>query len=285
MSKSIQKHVKPAENIHAERRGQPVSEFISKAPLPSSVPMAHPGCLKKIESLIEKGRRPKDIAEFVYCISEAGKCSDADFYKAALDYTLSKRDFDSAEDICQSAVIAHVNDEALYLRAMDVMLTPMSFVSSVGTNNAIKYSSAENACRILGSIALHNLSQSLETRIDVPNAFMLAVNRVWKHDIYDERRSEDRIDRVIEIYENALDAEIDPSTGYDLFEWVHKMILENKSVSKDQKVKQLFEVTAKTIRSKVSHTILFTKVMEFLEANDAKNQRRTLRNLLTVHKK
>jgi len=285
MSKSVKEHVKSTKNIHAERRDSTASEFISKVPLQASTPMAHFNYLKKIESLIEMGRRPKDIAEFVYHVSEAGKCGDTEFYRVALNYTLSKRDFDSAEDICQSAVIAHVNDETLYLRAMEVMLTPMAFVASVGTNNSIKYSSAENACRILGSIALHTLSQPSEKKIDVPNTFVLAIDRVWEHGVHDERRTEDRIDRVIEIYKNALDAEIDPSMGYDLFERVHNMILENGSASKDQKVDQLFEVTAKTIRSKVSHTMLFTKVMEFLEANDARNLRRTLRNLLTVHKK
>ena len=284
MSKSIQKHDKSAKDILAGRQGPPASESILKAPLPVSALMA-PGCLKKIQALVERGRRPKDIAEFVYYISETGKCSDAQFYMVALDYALSKRDFESAEDICQSAVVAHVNKQDLYLWSMDVMLTPISFASAVGSHDAIKYSSAENACRILGSIALHNLSQPPEKKIDAPNAFVLAIDRVWTYGVYDERRSEDRIDRVIEIYKNALDADIDPSMGYDLFERVHKMILENKSVSKGQKVDQLFEVTAKTIRSKVSHTMLFTKVMEFLEANDARNQRRTLRNLLMVHRK
>ncbi|VVB74064.1 Uncharacterised protein [uncultured archaeon] len=278
------KQMRSGKDAHAENQ-QPQRRFVSKAPLQSPTPMAQLGCQKKVESLVAKGRKPKDIAEYVYYVSESGKCNDSAFYMAALDFTLSRKDFDSAEDICQSAVVAHVNDDNLYLSAIDTMMSPVSFAAGGVSNEAIKYASAENACRILGSIALHNLTQGSDKKIDASRAFVLAVDRVWEYGINDARRSEDRKDRIMEIYANALDSEIDQSMGYDLFDRVYRLILENKGASKERKANQAFEVTAKTIRSKVSHTILFTKAMEFLESNGAKNQCRTLRNLLVVHKK
>lgn len=210
--------------------------------------------------------------------------SDPDFYRTALEYVKrkfpSEKGYLAAEDIVQSAAIAGVRDENLYKDAIDYILSP-SF-SSLGVQCLTK-DVIESVCRILASVAITN--QESDKMIESGSAFKLALERVSASVILNEKRQDEKINRMVEIFEQALEAKIDPEISREMYETVYNTI-KNSQLEKSYKIKTLWEITAKAIKSEgLSHTKLFTDFINYAKENEQHNFIRSIMQLLQIYKK
>jgi hypothetical protein len=239
---------------------------------------------KALEEQIAKHRLNGVLA--ITKLASEGKnvISDPDFYRTALEYVkrkfTSEKGYLAAEDIVQSAAIAGVRDENLYKDAIDYILSP-SF-SSLGVQCLTK-DAIESVCRILASVAITN--QKSDKMIESGSAFKLALERVSASAILNEKRQDEKINRMVEIFEQALEAKIDPEISREMYETVYNTI-KNSQLEKSYKIKTLWEITAKAIKSEgLSHTKLFTDFINYAKENEQHNFVRSIMQLLQIYKK
>jgi hypothetical protein len=210
--------------------------------------------------------------------------SDPTFYNSALKFIKTlpvERGYLAAEDVAQSAAIACVKDETFYKETVDYILTPKNiFGVEYLTSEAIN-----SACRVLASIAITNGKYECD-KINSEAAFVLALERITNSWIYQEKRREEKTNRMVEVFEQALEAKIDVDTARSMFEKVYYFIKLNEDLSKEYKLKTLTEITKKAIKTPgLSHTKIFTDIVSYLKQHKENNTARSITVLLDINKK
>ncbi len=210
---------------------------------------------------------------------------DPAFYRNAFEHLKSYRVekiYLHVESLGQSAAIAQVQDENLYYNIIDFLLTEKnSFGLPVLSNEYIN-----SACRVLASIEISNEKLENGHVISVPSAFELMIDKLLKTEIDKERRIEEKADRLVEVYEQALAAKISPECGREIYEKVFNYVMDSEKLSLDYKMKTIFEITRKAIKYPgITHTELFMRTIDFYKENEAANISRTIMQLLEANKK
>ncbi|MEM3369511.1 MAG: hypothetical protein QXZ69_00210 [Candidatus Micrarchaeia archaeon] len=248
----------------------------------------------QFNNLLDEFIKKKSIGQIISLVEKASEdehpIRDKEFYAKAVSYVRTLSPFyyyPQMESIGLSTAIACVRDEDIYYSIIDYLLKPMAQESSLG-DSLLKKENLDSACRVLASIAISNekLEKENNSVISVPSAFVLAIDRLLEFEIEKERRVEEKADRLVEVYEQALAAKIDSDTGRELYEKVFNYIMDNEKLSLDYKMKTIFEITRRAIKHPgLSHTKLFMKTIEFYKENKVPNISRALIQLLFTNKK
>ncbi|MEM3408450.1 MAG: hypothetical protein QXT40_02955 [Candidatus Micrarchaeia archaeon] len=243
--------------------------------------------LAKLEELIEN----KNYTGIVHLVEKSceGKnaVKDPTFYYKALRTIMKQqppeRYYLSVESIAQSAAIACITNGGIYEEAIDYLLTQRDL--ELSPFPVIQPQNIESACRLLASIAISN--ERMECgKIEAASAFKLALERVKTSIIANEKRVEEKPNRMVEILEQAFSAKLDPEVCRDMYEDVYTYIKSNEKLSDEYKVKTLAEITSKAIKTPgVSHTKLFIDAIAYLKEKNAGNLARSIAILLDVNKK
>ena len=240
---------------------------------------------KKLDKYIANGEINK-ITNLAATVSELlTPVSDPFFYRKSFEHMKGypvEKVYLHVESLGQSAAIAQVRDEDLYYDIIDFLLT--------GNNNLglpiLSHENINSACRVLASIEISNEKLDNGYVISVPSAFELTIDRLLEFEIEKERRIEEKADRLVEVYEQALAAKIGPECGRELYEKVFNFVMDNEKLSLEYKMKTIFEITRKAIKTPgLSHTELFMRTTEFYKENDAGTISRTIMQLLSANKK
>lgn len=280
------KHLKFRKTLQGDQ-GKTQGEIKKIDPLATSIDTkVREKLQKRLENLVKEGN-PDKVTELVVEASELKPpFAEVSFYRKAFDF-LSK--FPGlgvgvhVESVGQSAAIAYVKDQQLYLDMVDFLLTPKETVLG---QKSIQQERVVNACRILASISVSNEEVEDSNRINVPEVFKLAMERLLESEIQGERRLEEKADRIVEVYEQALAAGVDPETGRELYENVFRFVIDNETLSKEYKLRTLMEITRKAIKAPgLSHTELFTAAQKYFRENGAATDARTIIQLLRANKK
>ncbi|MCX8202652.1 MAG: hypothetical protein N3G74_02510 [Candidatus Micrarchaeota archaeon] len=230
------------------------------------------GVVHLVESACEGGNPIKDSGFYLRALKEVAKQQPAERY------------YLSIESIAQSAAIAGVADENIYLEAINYILTQRFL--DLAEYPILQPQNIESACRVLASIAITNEHASQDQKINASNTFKLALERVKNSIIAQEKRTEEKPNRMVEILEQAFAACSNPEICRDMYEEVYMYIKENPKLSEEYKIKTLAEITSKAIKTPgVSHTKLFNETIAYLKENNAGNLARSLAILLDINKK
>lgn len=247
---------------------------------------------RKENKLLEEFITNKNYVGIVHLVEKAceGKnaVKDPEFYLKALRTIMKQqppeRYYLSVESIAQSAAIACVTDERIYTEAIDYLLTQRDLETSPFP--IIQPQNIESACRLLASIAISNKRITCDNKIDATSAFKLALERIKDSIIANEKRLEEKPNRMVEILEQAFSAELDPIVCRDMYEEVYLYIKSDERLSEEYKVKTLAEITSMAIKTPgVSHTKLFIDTIAYLKEKNAGNLARSIAILLDVNKK
>ena len=240
---------------------------------------------KKLEKHVEE----KDINKITNLAATVSELptpvSNPVFYRTAFEHMKTypvEKVYLHVESLGQSAAIAQVQDEEFYYDIIDFLL--------VGKNSlrlpVLSHENLDSACRILASIEISNEKLENGFVISAPSAFALTIDRLLEFEIEKERRVEEKADRLVEVYEQALAAKIGSECGRELYEKVFNYVMDNEKLSLDYKVKTIFEITRKAIKSPgLTHAGLFMRAIDFYKENGAANISRTLMQLLYANKK
>ncbi len=241
-----------------------------------------------LEELISK-KNYEGIVHLVEKVCEGENAvRDPEFYLNALRTIMkqqpAERYYLSAELIAQSAAIAGVTDERIYTEAMDYLLPQRDVeLSQFAT---IQPQNIESACRLLAIIAISNERITCDNKIDATSAFKLALERVKNSIIANEKRVEEKPNRMVEILEQAVSAGLDPVICRDMYEEVYLYIKSDEKLPDEYKVKTLAEITSMAIKtSGVSHAKLFIETITYLKEKNAGNLAKSIAMRLDVNKK
>jgi hypothetical protein len=276
----MERKIEKQNNIAVAKRIGKIKE--EKVPMKFKTKAIH-----KYNSAFEKyiiKNKLKYALEVVRLASEDG-VSDSSFYMGALEHIKKRyptqRGYLAAEDIAQSAAMAGVTDVKIYKDAIDYILTPN--VSPFD----IKYltdSYIESACRVLASISIANAK--LKEPIRAGPAFQLALDRISSTIIENERRHEVKINRMVEIFEQALEARVDPAITREMYEKVYMYVKSEPELDDKYKIKTLEEITTKAIKAPgLSHTHLFIDFINYAKEYEQYNLVRNINELLQIYKK
>lgn len=272
---------------HPTKEKRELQESIEKTKLPPE-PIEKEGVKfqRRLDALI-KGRDPYKITEFVAEASESiPSFSKVSFYRKAFDFLSTFPAWKvgvHVESVGQSTAIAYIKDRQLYLDMVDFLLDPRETRSG---RKLVSLERVTSACRILASISVSNEKVEGSDKIDVPEVFELAMDRLLESEIQGERRIEEKADRLVEVFEQALAAGVNPDTSRELYDNVFHFVMDNELLSKDYKLRTLMEITRKAIKTPgLSHTELFVKTQEYFRANGAATDARTVIQLLRANKK
>ena len=238
---------------------------------------------KKLEKYISE-KKTNEVTNLAAIASELPvPISNPIFYRKAFEHMRQQpveKVYLHVESLGQSAAIAQVRDETFYYDIIDFLLADKSGIRLI-SNEYIN-----SACRILASIEISNEKLDNGSVISVPSAFELVIDRLLESEIEKERRVEEKADRLVEVYEQALAAKIGPECGRELYERVFDYVMDNPKLSLEYKMKTIFEITRKAIKAPgLAHTGLFMRAINFYKENNAGNISRTLVQLLYANKK